>query len=95
MIIFLNGRVNGLVLKQNEVKTITITPGTVYERYIGETKNHHELDIIESEDGAGFDGLKGCLAALQEGDLIKGIILKENEIFGIISGKQEFKQNDI
>jgi hypothetical protein len=30
--------------------------------------------------------------ALQNGEIIKGIILKQNEVAGIISGKEEFKE---
>jgi hypothetical protein len=36
--------------------------------------------------------LKGCLAALKNDEVIKAIILNENKILGIISGKQEFKE---
>jgi hypothetical protein len=36
--------------------------------------------------------LNGCLATLQNGGIIKGVILKENEIISIISGKQEFME---
>jgi hypothetical protein len=35
-------------------------------------------------------GLKGCIATLRNGE-IKAIIMKENKLFGIISGKQEFR----
>lgn len=56
------------------------------------TKEHDDLNIIECEKGEGFDELKGCLAALQNGEIIKGIILKQNEVVGVISGKEEFKE---
>jgi hypothetical protein len=90
--IFFNGRINGLILAGNSVKMITVTPGTVYERYTGKTKEYTDLDIIESENGEGFNGLSGCIAALQNNEIIKGIILKEKGIVGILSGKAEFKE---
>jgi hypothetical protein len=91
VIIFLNGRINGLVLSnKDQVKRITVTPGTVFERYPGKTQDYRELDIVESENGKGFQGLKGCLAAIENGEVIKAIILKENKIFGIISGQKEY-----
>lgn len=92
MTVFLNGRINGLILAGSAVKMITISPGTVYERYLGKTKEYTDLDIVESEKGEGFDGLKGCIAALQNNEIIKGIVLKEKETVGIISGKEEFKE---
>ena len=58
--IFLNGRINGLILSDGEIKKITVTPGTTFKRYIGKTKDFRELNIVESEQGEGFDGLKGC-----------------------------------
>ena len=63
--IFLNGKINGLVLSGNEIKTITITPGSVFKRYAGKTKEYREANIVESEKGEGFKKLKGCLTALQ------------------------------
>jgi dienelactone hydrolase len=92
--VFLNGKVNGLVLSGNsrEIMMVTVSPGTISTRYINKTKEHNELNIIESEQGEGFDELEGCLAALQNGEIIKGVILKQNEIAGIISGREEFKE---
>ena len=57
--IFLNGKINGLVLSGNEIKTITITPGSVFKRYAGKTKEDREANIVESEKGEGFSELKG------------------------------------
>jgi photosystem II stability/assembly factor-like uncharacterized protein len=91
--IFLNGRINGLTISENEVKMITVTPGTIFKRYVGKTKDYYELNITESEQGVGFNGLDVCLAALQNGEVIKGVILKENKILGIISGVNEFTEN--
>ena len=91
VIIFMNGHVNGMSISQKDLK-ITLTPGTVFKRYVGETEVVSELNIVESEQGEGFDGLKGCLAAIEKGEIIKGVILKENQIFGIISGKEEIKE---
>lgn len=90
--VFLNGRVNGLVLSGNEVKTITVTPHTVFKRYTGRTEEYPELNIVESEKGEGFNELKGCLAALENDEVIKAVILNKNKTIGIISGKQEFKE---
>jgi hypothetical protein len=90
--IFLNGKINGLILAGSAVKLITVSPGTVYERYLGKTKEYTDLDIVESEKGEGFNGLKGCIAALQNNEIIKGIIQKEKETVGILSGKYEFKE---
>ena len=92
--IFLNGRINGLILSGEEITKISVTPGTTYKRYIGKTKDFSELNIVESEQGEGFDGLKGCLAAIDNGEMMKGVILKQNEIIGIISGKGEFKEEE-
>jgi hypothetical protein len=92
VLIFLNGRINGLILEANEVKKITVTPGSISKRYLGETINHIKLNVIEDQQGVGFNGLNGCLDSLQRGEIIKGIFLKENEIMGIITGKEEFKR---
>jgi pimeloyl-ACP methyl ester carboxylesterase len=89
--VFLSGRINGLILDGTAVKMVTVTPGTVFKRYTGKTKQYSELNVIESEKGEGFNGLEGCAAALQNEGVIKGIILKEGEIMGILSGKKEFK----
>jgi hypothetical protein len=90
VLIFLNGRINGLILEAVEVKKITVTPGSISKRYLGETKNYNKLNVIEDQQGVGFNGLNGCLDSLQRGEIIKGIFLKENEIIGIITGKEEF-----
>jgi hypothetical protein len=95
--IFLKGHITGLKLSGNEVERITVTPGTIFKRYIGKTKKDYpELNIVEAEKGDGFEGLEGCLAAVQKGEIIKGIILKQNQnqIVGIISGKEEFKEEE-
>jgi hypothetical protein len=92
--IFFNGKINGLILSGAEMEKISITPGTTFKRYIGNTKDYRELNIVESEQGEGFDGLKGGLAAIENGEIIKGVILKENQIVGIISGKGEFKEEE-
>ena len=85
--------VNGLSLSNNnQVKGITITPGTVFKRYVEKAKDFRELEIIESDQGKGFNNLKGYVAPISEGEIIKGVILKENQIFGIISGKEEFNE---
>jgi hypothetical protein len=94
VIIFLNGRINGLILSGTEIKTITVTPGTTFKRYIGKTKDFRELHIVESKQGEGFDGLKGRHTALENDEIFKGVILKENEIIGIISGKEAFKEEE-
>lgn len=89
--VFLKGRVNGIALsKEDQVKRITVTPGTAFERYPGKTENYMEFDIQESDNGEGFKELEGCIAAIEKGEVIKAIILKGNKIFGIISGQQEF-----
>jgi hypothetical protein len=67
-----------------------VTPGSISKRYLGETKNYNKLNVIEDQQGVGFSGLNGCLDSLQRGEIIKGIFLKENEIIGIITGKEEF-----
>jgi hypothetical protein len=90
--IFFNGQVNGLVLSGLEIKLMTVTPETTFKRFIRRSDDYEELDVIESDKGEGFDQLIGCLAALNNGEIIKGIIQKENKIVGIISGKEKFKQ---
>ena len=90
--IFLNGRINGLVLIGNKVKSITVTPGSIYRRYTGNTIDNLKLNVVETEQGEGFNGLEGCLAVVREGNIVKGIMLKDNEIIGIIFGKQEFTE---
>ncbi len=93
--IFMNGRVNGLSLSNNnQIKRITITPGTVFKRYLEKTEDFRELNIVESKQGEGFNKFNGCLAAISQGEMIKGVILKENQIFGIISGKREFRDEE-
>jgi hypothetical protein len=93
--IFFNGKINGLLLAGAEIRKITVTPGTTFKRYIGNTKDYRELTIVESEQGEGFDGLKGAPAAVKNEEIIKGVILKENQIIGIISGKGEFKEEEV
>jgi hypothetical protein len=56
------------------------------------SKDHRELDIVQSEKGAGFKGLKGCITAIKNGEVIKALILKQNSVIGFISGKHEFSQ---
>jgi hypothetical protein len=90
VVVFLNGGVNGLELSQRNIKSITITPGTNFLRYPGNSVNEIRLNINTSQKGQGFNGLKGPLAAIQNGEIIKALILKDDEIFGIISGKQQF-----
>jgi photosystem II stability/assembly factor-like uncharacterized protein len=89
--IFLNGRINGLVLSGSQVKEITVTPGSLFRRYVAGHKDFPALNIVESEKGAGFKGLKGCQAALDNGEVITGVIMKAGEIIAILSGTEEFK----
>ena len=90
--IFLNGRINGIFLSGAEIKKLSVTTGTIFKRFIGKTKDFRELNIVESEQGVGFNELKGCLTVIENGEIIKGIILKENQMIGIISGKEEFNE---
>ena len=90
VVVFLNGSINGLELSQLNIKSITVTPETKVLRYPGNTINQFQLNISESQNSQGFNGLKGPLAAIENGEIIKAVILKEGEIFGIISGKEQF-----
>ena len=90
VIVFLKGRINGIVLSRRKVKKVTVSPGTIFKRYRGETQEYHKIDIKESKRGMGFKGMKGVIAAIQKGEVVKALIIKENELFGIISGQQEF-----
>ena len=84
VVVFLNGSVNGLELSQLNIKSITVTPGTNSLRYPGNTINRVQLNISESQNGQGFNGLRSAFAAIENGEIIKAIILKEDEIFGTI-----------
>lgn len=93
VVVFLGGRVNGLSLIGNRLKRVTVTPGTDYRRYIGtDSAAPAPVTIEESSKGIGFRGLKGCLAALDEEGVIKGIVLEGERVFGVISGKKEFAE---
>ena len=92
VVIVLNGKINGLITSQGEIKTVTVTLGSLIKCYIGNSEDYVELNIIESDEGEGFNDLKGCMAALENQEIIKGIILKEKKLFGTISGKKEFKE---
>ena len=77
---------------EEHVKKITVSPGTVFERYPGKVQAYPNLDIVEFKNGEGFEGLKGCLAAIENGEIIKAIVLKGTKIFAIISGQEEFSK---
>jgi len=93
--IFLNGRINGLILSGTEIKKISVTPGTTFKRFLRRSEDYCELNIVENEQGGeGFNDLKGGLATLSKGEIIKGVILKENQLIGIITGQEEFKDEE-
>jgi hypothetical protein len=80
-----------LVLSGPNVKLATVEPGTVFKRYIGKTDSYEDINIVESQKGEGFDQLEGCLAAIDNEEIIKGVILEQNNLIGIISGREKFK----
>ncbi len=92
VIVFASGKINGLVVtKEKKIEKIIVSPGTVFRIYGNNPQNYSKLQIVESEKRQGFRGLKGFHAALKNNEIIKSIIIKENKIYGFISGKQEFE----
>jgi hypothetical protein len=95
VIAFYGGRINGLVISRGQLKTITVTPGTTYRRYLGALKDYPGLNIVESEKGIGFKGIPGALAALNNCQVIKGLILEDKRVTGLITGQNEFYKKDL
>lgn len=92
VIVFLNGKANGIIMSGLEIKKISVTKGTRLERYVGNTQNIQDIRIVESEQGEGFVGLEDLLRQIKKSEIIKGIILKENQLIGIICGKTRFQK---
>jgi len=89
--IFSDGRVSGLVVDGDRVAAISVTPRTTHTRYLGnqELQKYAPLNIVQSKTGAGFAKLPGPLAALDCGEVIRGVILVKGRIWGILSGEDE------
>ncbi|MDP3150033.1 MAG: hypothetical protein Q8N83_13000 [Ignavibacteria bacterium] len=92
IILFYNGRVNGIALSDGKIKMLTVTPGTYYKSFLGNAAEDIQPYFKESKTGVGFSDLKGCVIAEENKEIIKGIIFEGEKIAGIISGYEEFNE---
>ena len=95
VIIFTNGKINGLVLSGERLKMLSVTPGTNYHRFVGKTNYADDFNIVEDAKGAGFVDLKGCLVAEKMGEIIKGLIIENGNIAAMITGKSITEESEI
>lgn len=92
VILFFNGRINGIALSDGKIKMLTATPGTYYKSFLGNSAEDIQPYFKESKTGVGFSDLKGCSIATENKEMIKGIIFEGEKIVGIISGYEEFNE---
>lgn len=92
VILFFNGRINGIALSDGKIKMLTATPGTYYKSFLGNSAEDIQPYFKESKTGVGFSDLKGCSIATENKEMIKGIILEGEKIAGIISGYEQFNE---
>ena len=92
VLVIRGGRVNGLVRSGDTIKSITVTPGSVYKFYAVEKQAMPE--IAESKEGAGFQDDPAAEFALKNGEVINGVIFKAGQPVGYLTSKQEFKQEE-
>jgi hypothetical protein len=91
--VFFDGRINGVVAPRGRVRAITVTIGTRWQRFLGkaEPTDYKPLTVVESKRGRGFGDLHGFRAAVEKGEVIKGLILQEGNLWGLLSGQREFR----
>lgn len=89
VLVVFGGRVNGLVRSGDQVKSITVTPGSSYRFYAVDKQALPE--ITESKDGAGFQDDPPAEFALKNGEVITGVIFKGGQLVGYLMNKEEFK----
>lgn len=88
--VFTGGRVNGIVLAQDDtVEAITVTPGTIATRYTAGGTEGPPLKLRQAKRGRGFGDLAGLLAAAEGGEVITGVILEGGKLMGVIAGEGE------
>ncbi|HEX7333930.1 MAG TPA: sialidase family protein [Pyrinomonadaceae bacterium] len=92
VLIVRGGRVNGLVRSGDQVKSITVTPGSFYKFYAVEKQALPE--ITESQQGAGFQDDPAAEFALKNGEVITGVIFKGGVAVGYLTNKVEFKPDE-
>jgi hypothetical protein len=92
VLIFLDGRINGIVLEGDRIETITIAPGTRLMRYRGgrATRAVDQVEIVESDRGWGFDSVPAAFAATKRGDVVTGVIMESGRIWGVLSAHEQF-----
>lgn len=87
-----NGKINGIVLQNNIVKEISVTPGSIVKFEGGREEVQH-VKITESLQGIGFKKLRSVQSSIHDGEVLHSIVLSEkNVIESLVSGKRMLVQ---
>jgi hypothetical protein len=91
-----DGRINGIAIRGGRLVEIGVTPSATYRRYAPSGAPRDELRINESTEGAGFaEEIFALRAASDEEEVVRGVVLVDEELVGIITGEGEWTADDI
>ena len=92
VVVFGSGHANGLVLNDDgSVRIVSVSPGTQVRRYNPTETDSVEFPVIESEQGLGFAGLKGPLAALDKGEVIGALVFEKGMPASVVGASADFE----
>jgi hypothetical protein len=79
------------------IARVSVTPGTSFRRFIGHLvgPDFPAVEVVESEEGLGFTDVDGARAALEAGEVVKGVLLREGSAWAILSGETEFADDAV
>lgn len=86
----LDGQLNGVSLKDGEIKGLGLTKGSQFTRYVGKDGKYPEFLIYETDQGSGFAGIPAAEEALKNGEFISAVILKDGQPYAILSALKPF-----
>lgn len=89
VLVVIGGRVNGVIRSGEEVKSVTITPGSSYRFYAVDDQPIPK--IIESKRGAGFKNDLLAEHAFKQHAVITAVVLKGGKQSGYLTNKHELR----
>jgi hypothetical protein len=97
VLVAIDGGINGIVMDGRQIARISVTPGASFRRFIGHLAgpDFAPIEVVESEEGLGFADVVGARAALEAGEVVNGVLLREGFAWAILSGESEFADDAV
>ncbi|HWS72767.1 MAG TPA: hypothetical protein VN605_11660, partial [Thermoanaerobaculia bacterium] len=89
-----NGRILGIDAADGPIASIDVTPGTLLLRP-NAPDAPLPFQVVETEKGRGFYGMKAADAALQKNEVINGLLLSGGKLESLVSMQKPLAKEDL